>query len=457
MLFLDSASLRTCDSVANIGTCLVIIGVALEGCELAIKSAKLAKKRSENIRRLLSKLNFVRKILGWCERRWLVTPRFNKCLERCEKYELEIDVSGWFWLAMVVLGLMMELAGSSKATDIRDAANAKLQERAGIANKLAGEAIERASSNDLAVAKANERAEKEARARVELESDVITVMSPRLLVQTGEAIERLSQISNVTAIVHVSTHNWLEGESSRTASQILDFLSRAHWNPIITNIPTEWAWPPRSAGLDVQVNERPMYDLKNVTAAETDLTKRAIQARDVLVRELNAGGIEAEASLSRMKLPSGIVLIVVGERWNPFQYRFVEQMFERKANALEQVNPVEARRLRGIAESLKESDRRQRPSPELMTVREKQRELRDQEQEIGDRISKLESKQFPIASKELAQAQIEYSALRARMNQLQDEESALSRQEFDLDMERSFGTNFTRRQLRTNTPPPLRK
>lgn len=327
---------------------------------------------------------------------------------------------------------------------------AKLNEKAGVAMERAAIADERSKQLEstnlgllsqieglkLDVAKANELAEKEARARVELESDVAVTMSPRILVQTGAAAGRLAQFSNVTAIIHIIASDPMDAEPFRAASQIFDFLRRsAHWNPIFTNIPSEWAWPPRKAGVEVQVNKR-----ASLIGKPSELDLQAMRAGDALAKELNAGGIEAEASMSRMKLPPGMVLIVVGDRRNPFEYRFLEQTLERRASVLEQSDPAEAKGLRRLVESLKTADRLKHPNPELMLLHEKETQLRDEEQKLSSRISELRAKQFPPASKELAEAQAEFNALNARLSELWNEESVLR----DQIWQGRLGTNSVR-------------
>ena len=112
---LDSSLLKHWEFVADLGTWLVIIGVAGEGIEIALK---ILEHRCSNIR-----------FLDWFK-----------------KHEFSIEVWGAIFWLMVVVGLLMELKGSHKSKEITDKENTRLTSlaaetsiRAGNAEKEAGE------------------------------------------------------------------------------------------------------------------------------------------------------------------------------------------------------------------------------------------------------------------------------------------------------------------------------
>jgi hypothetical protein len=148
---LDSSSIKVWEVFAEVGTWMVIIGVAGEGVELALK---------------------------------LIKSKVKKCETWCAKHELMIDALGAFFWMMVVFGLAVEFKGNHNAKSLEDRANAILNNEAGLARKNAGEAIRRASSNELARMEIEKKVEELRKKNDELERKTL----PRAQKVVPEAI-----------------------------------------------------------------------------------------------------------------------------------------------------------------------------------------------------------------------------------------------------------------------------
>src|ERR1043166_10282605 len=107
MTSLDADSLKNWETLADWGTIFVIVGVAGEGIEILIKFFEPRLKQKQKWRHLFHKAD----------------PWINL-------------VGGIFWM-MVVLGLWAEFKGSRKSKIILDAENARVNQQAGTAFKLA--------------------------------------------------------------------------------------------------------------------------------------------------------------------------------------------------------------------------------------------------------------------------------------------------------------------------------
>jgi hypothetical protein len=237
----------------------------------------------------------------------------------------------------------------------------------------------------------------------------------------------------MTAVVYINRNTWPGGDSDSFSigAQIADFLRAAHWNLLATNIPDEWVWPVLDGSVQVQVNDRPVMDslLNRGPKEDAALAAQAAQAGKALVKELNDGGLDAEYVLSRMKLPVGIVIVVVGERQNPFENKLLEQRLDQRATLLESTDPESAKRLRRIVESLQASDNIRRLAPKLRAMSEMREQRDDDERRVLSRIFELQSKRFVPGSKELSDAQTEFNTLNERLGRLNKEQDSLWEQE----------------------------
>jgi len=106
---------------------MVVIGVAGEGLEIAIKIATVLQSKVERFK---------------C---WLANSRSEKLLKWCHENELVIESWGLFWWAVVVLGLLIEVQGNHEARKISDRENSQLIAKAGEAYRDAARANERAT------------------------------------------------------------------------------------------------------------------------------------------------------------------------------------------------------------------------------------------------------------------------------------------------------------------------
>jgi hypothetical protein len=129
MLFFHSESAHTWETIAEIGTTLVIVGVIGELPEIGVKLIKSLESRWR-----------------WFKS-WIAKPsRVKTCFNWCEKHELEIDIVATVAWVLVVVGLAVELGGSHEAKKIEDAENALLHKEAGQAIKDAALANDRAAN-----------------------------------------------------------------------------------------------------------------------------------------------------------------------------------------------------------------------------------------------------------------------------------------------------------------------
>lgn len=178
MTALDLASLSWWETVADIGTWLVIVGVAGEGIEIVLKIIEHKSKHQ-----------------GF--KHWY------------EKYEFSIDVVGGIFWMMVVIGLLMEFRGSHESQRIVQTENTRITQEAGEAIKQAGFANERASSNELA--------------RLEMER----LLLPIFFADAPTMASRLSIFSGTEAEVRFKSN---DSNSRFSSSAITSVLKAAKWN-----------------------------------------------------------------------------------------------------------------------------------------------------------------------------------------------------------------------------------
>lgn len=108
MSFFEFSSRNGWEAFADVGTWMVIVGVAGEGIEIGIKLFERKYK--------------------WLEK-WY------------DKHELAVDIFGAFFWFVVVLGLVIELKGNGEARIFADKENAVLVDKAEQARKESGQAI----------------------------------------------------------------------------------------------------------------------------------------------------------------------------------------------------------------------------------------------------------------------------------------------------------------------------
>src|SRR6266478_3062610 len=113
MLFFHSESAKTWEFIADLGTCVVIVGVAGEAIEIAAKATKVFG-------------------LKWGRfQRWLKTcGHLKHWAEWCDEHEPSLEFIGAACWALVVLGLMVEFGGNHEARRIGDSENARLNKEA---------------------------------------------------------------------------------------------------------------------------------------------------------------------------------------------------------------------------------------------------------------------------------------------------------------------------------------
>jgi hypothetical protein len=105
-------SIESWETLAEIGTALVILGVSGEGAEMLIKAAKLHKAKKAD------------------SKHWRLHSRPHLALEWCDKHELGLEIFGFVCWLLVVVGLIIELRSSHEARLLANAENAALKERA---------------------------------------------------------------------------------------------------------------------------------------------------------------------------------------------------------------------------------------------------------------------------------------------------------------------------------------
>jgi len=194
--------------------------------------------------------------------------------------------------------------------------SAHLNKEAGDAKRVAGEANERASNSELA--------------RATLEKEVMLAVSPRLFHVTQNGRQRLAAFSKTKVIIQFSHSE----DSTNLAHQIDSLLRNLKWNmQTNTNILDVSLW---RLGVTVGIN-----------GASTDPT--LAKARDALIDELRAEDVESSSLESfPTNLPPDTLLVLVGEKRNPFEQRKIESIISRRTIDFQKqfldrlTNPAEA-------------------------------------------------------------------------------------------------------------------
>src|SRR6185295_11554478 len=145
MTIADAASLSSWELVADLATWAVIIGVAGEGGEIALKFLKLRfeKKQKHNPSLIPA-----------------------KHIEWIDRHEVGLEVGGGLFWALVVIGLIFEWHGSHESKRITDREARRLTEQLEVTTEIAGVANERAG-------KANENAASLTKSNLLLQAEVL--------------------------------------------------------------------------------------------------------------------------------------------------------------------------------------------------------------------------------------------------------------------------------------------
>src|SRR5581483_4401369 len=120
----DASSLEFWETIADVGTVLVMVGVTGEGLDIVLK---ICKRKVKN-------------------------ARFHNWLE---KHDFAIEIWGAIFWIMVVVGLAIEFKGNHKAQQIVTVENTRMRQKAGDAIALAGMVSVQAASTSNNVAKMN--------------------------------------------------------------------------------------------------------------------------------------------------------------------------------------------------------------------------------------------------------------------------------------------------------------
>jgi hypothetical protein len=272
MTALDSASLKSAEALADWGTWLVIIGVAGEGIEIAIKICE-HKVKNEGFS-------------AWCK-----------------KHNFAIEIwGGIFWL-MVVVGLGMEFRGNHKSQQIVQNENTRITQIAGEAIKQAAIANDRASSNELQVAGLKlkiEELRKKNDEYAQSQSILEEAAYPRFIVDRGGASKRLSKFAGTNAVL-ISAN---DSDSIKFGEEIKSMLQEAKWN--ISETTNSSLRPNLGPGVATEFNtwsgeaRFPELDQSSGEALVDELNKKQPQARHVVITSINRN------------FPNGALVINVG-------------------------------------------------------------------------------------------------------------------------------------------------
>lgn len=179
MSAIDASSLNFWETVADVGTWFVIIGVAGEGLEILLK---LRRHKSKN-----------EKFLTWYA-----------------KHDFAIEIIGGICWLMVVVGLGIEFEGNHKSQQIVKNENTRITKEAGKAIGLAGDANERAANALKQAGESNERASKfdADRALIAKQAEEIRATNLVLQAKLAEVVAQVNAVNpmkkpafNVTAMV----------------------------------------------------------------------------------------------------------------------------------------------------------------------------------------------------------------------------------------------------------------
>lgn len=150
--------------LADFGSWMVVVGVAVEVPGLFIRVVRSWPELKKLAKWTLKKLpsgNTDDSLVSHVEASWneavnnrliaWISRTRDKALMRFKEIEALMEVWDFSWLLVVVLGLVLEVGANQRARRIDSRDNAALHAQAGEAQKSAGIANERATSNELQV------------------------------------------------------------------------------------------------------------------------------------------------------------------------------------------------------------------------------------------------------------------------------------------------------------------
>jgi hypothetical protein len=184
-----SSSLSSWEMLADWGTLLVIIGVAGEGIELALKILD-RKSKSERFK-------------NWYKR-----------------HEFSIEICGVIFWMMVVVGLVMEFRGNHKSQQIVKVENTRITEEAGEARKLAARA-------ELDAGKANERASTNELIALGLAKDVLR-QAQQIQDAAKIAIETRDIVGDSNTTARISEVKQAAADASKVAADVRSIMNNSN-------------------------------------------------------------------------------------------------------------------------------------------------------------------------------------------------------------------------------------
>jgi hypothetical protein len=276
----------------------------------------------------------------------------------------------------LVIGLALETWGHIRVTDITGRENRRLTAQLDSTTRDASQANERLSTNELAAKQLEiqltETKTQLANAEARLNQSVIDLQNASLPISIGDQLGLGAALKQLPEM-HVELRNVMDLKAQTTADSLLFVFGLAGW-PII--------------------NRAVIGD---------------IGSDGIVIGYNNGDESSKNAAYSLLKLltdrnvPSEVIDDPYGDR------------------------------VRGVPTNaiiVAVCNRPSKPKADLMLLKVKKMDLRNQSSKIGQKLSELMSKKYVPGSKELADAQVEYNSLFSQMSeQIPKQESALFEQE----------------------------
>ncbi len=254
MTILDSESLRFWESVGEVGFCLVIVGVLGEGAEIVVKLFRQ---------------------------------------ELYKRKQLRFDLFAAVCWVILVVGLAVEFWGNHKAMRIAAKESDRLNVEAGHARELAGEANERAASNELA------RVELEAKIK-QAEIRTLNKTPGRMRVVTASAF----------AVIHLGTNSVSTNRFGGTGwTSILRFSgtngTRFSKTPFLGMVSEQLLWwgPASNLSIPLQFSWKQGTPFNEISAPD--------EPADELINELARFALQPSFIFSNTKILGGTVTLVL--------------------------------------------------------------------------------------------------------------------------------------------------